>query len=160
MKRKTVLIALLLTTVSSYLPSKEISEDDPRMTFPVRPAPTKLHKMTGIFQEYGVGTNAGGLSIKLPNGKEVDFVTGGGAPMTFNGRQFFCWVPNYVKPDGTVEVNCDDWPKELVLGKTKVVVTYWYQKEYLTITDTDGTVKVYHNHYSVEKVTDQVDLAK
>jgi len=93
--------------------------------FPQEPANAQTHTATGILTEYGVGMDSGGFSIQTSAGKTLNFAVGHN--MMINGQLVQCTAPTY---------NCPNWPSTIVLGTSKVKVTYWD-----TVTDEGEPVK-------------------
>jgi len=84
-----------------------------RHFFPQRPGAVALHREKGTLVSYGVGNDTGEFSIRGWNGRPVEFYVG--YPLKINGRINSCAHPT-----------CRAWPRNVVLGKTPVTVTYWW----------------------------------
>lgn|GEM_PF-5698373 len=126
-------------------------EVNPSIFYPRRPQRISVHKEVGIFEECTYEWREGDLSILLPNGKKDIFLLG--KAFKFPHQQDPCthWI------DATSDKKNS---KEYVEGKTKMVVTYWYQKHCMVTKDEKGATVLDTNNCRVEKVTDQVDVAK
>jgi len=84
-----------------------------------RPKHCIIHHETGVLTSYGLGNRYTVLSIRLANGKEEEFFMH--APNLINGKHWNCILP----PISSVPDEC---PSGLVVGVTRVRVTYWYAK--------------------------------
>ena len=102
--------------------------------FPQEPGNARTRTATGILTEYGVGIGSGAFSIQTATGKTLNFAVG--RNMMINGQLVQCTAPTY---------NCPNWPSTIVLGTSKVKVTYWD-----TVTDAGQPVKA----------SSQIDSAK
>ncbi len=94
-----------------------------RHFFPSRPAATPLHTETGVLADYGVGNDTGGFTVRWGNVSHVFIL---GFPLRLAGTLYRCLpMPTRVHDDGI----CKKWPVNVVLGKSKVRVTYWWQND-------------------------------
>jgi hypothetical protein len=77
---------------------------------------------TGILTDYYVGMKSGQLTIKLSSGRSMSFYPAN--TMTINGGLVHCQAPpaNGQNPPPGI---CPDWPANIVIGTTRVTVTYW-----------------------------------
>jgi hypothetical protein len=90
--------------------------------FPSPPPDVTYFTATGILTDYYVGMKSGQLTIKLSNGHSVSFYRAN--TMTINGAPVHCQAPpanGQTPPPGI----CSDWPANIVIGTTRVTVTYW-----------------------------------
>ena len=81
--------------------------------FPAPPAHAPAHVARGVLLSYGVGSAEGHLALRERDGKIADFYIA--FPMRVNGRDLRCAFPQ----------QCPQWPATLVVGKSRVNVTYW-----------------------------------
>ncbi len=81
------------------------------------------HTQDGVLVNFGNGNRAGGLTIRVANGKSQDYATSIGPDGTkWQHRLISCmWMPD---PKNSSSA-CAEWPKQIVPGKTIVRVTYW-----------------------------------
>jgi hypothetical protein len=82
--------------------------------FPQIPANARTHTVVGVLVDYGVGADAGGFTLKTRSGKTFNFAVG--TKMMMNGVLVQCTAP---------DDNCPNWPRSIVLGLSRVKVTYW-----------------------------------
>jgi len=91
--------------------------------FPVRPKHVTTSEMSGILTEYGIGNGTGEFSIRNSSGKRIDFFLA--YPTYINGRVYACERPP--APNERFDSSqCRAWPKNVVIGSTKVRITYWW----------------------------------
>jgi len=94
--------------------------------FPVRPKSVVLRSATGIIEDYGIGMKSGGVRIQPTIGRRIYFYVSD--KMIINGKRVMCTNPpygTYMQPPF-----CSDWPRNLIIGKTHVTVTYWKSTRY------------------------------
>jgi len=93
--------------------------------FPTRPAHVpKMYVARGTLLDYGAGNDTGGLAIRDDKGRVVPFVLA--FPHTIDGKHYTC--NNAPEPGKARDYrNCPEWPSYVVLRKTRVLVTYWWQ---------------------------------
>ena len=104
--------------------------------FPTRPIHATLKTVVGTLTSLNIGMTTGELIITNSSGSTSLFV---GHPLKINGIvNITCPIP----PVGTNTPNplgCPGgWPKQVVVGRSKVSVTYWtgvYNGEPVKITD-------------------------
>jgi hypothetical protein len=85
--------------------------------FPIRPAGVPVQYFTGVLIDYGVGNGVGSFTLKI--GKKTMVLGVGGA--LINHKNPHCIDPT---PKGRSGL-CDDWPAEIVLGKSVVTARCW-----------------------------------
>ena len=127
MKQPRPMVAFVATVLVLALGA--ISTREARATvsgkfFPRVPAHAKRYGMNGVLLAYGVGNDTGGLALRRNDGSRVQFYLGW--PHTFQGKRVTCKqvrVPA-VSPDYT---ECRESLPGIVLGKSRVHVTYWKQ---------------------------------
>jgi hypothetical protein len=91
--------------------------------FPSRPTGATLHTETGILTTYGIGNDTGGFTVKR-GAISREFAVG--FPLRLAGTLYRCLpIPSRKHDDG----NCKRWPAALVVGKSRVRVTYWWQEQ-------------------------------
>ncbi len=69
--------------------------------------------MAGTIADYGVGAEAGGFDIVTTARKVMNFAAG--SDMLIDGKLVRCIGP----------APCANWPRDVVLGISKVRVEYW-----------------------------------
>lgn len=117
-RRTGQLVALLLLIGSLTLPA------DAQHFFPTRPKHVLLAHTTGVLTGYGIGNGTGGFSIRDISGHRTVFYLA--YPTRIDGRVYNCYVPR--QPGMHFDSNkCKNWPKNLIIGTTKVRITYWWQ---------------------------------
>ena len=77
----------------------------------------KLHAEIGVLRMFGNGNRAGGLEIRTAGGVSQTFSTT--LKTTWNRKRIACWQPP------TAQTPCAEWPKNIIVGRTSVRVTYW-----------------------------------
>ena len=89
--------------------------------FPPRPAGAPLHETRGVLQDWGIGNRSGGISIRTQTGVRWFAVSD---RIYVDGKRVICALPprRGQKPD---KAECESWPAGLVLGTSRVVVSYW-----------------------------------
>lgn len=86
--------------------------------FPTRPA-SGIQTLKGVLVDYGVGGDSGGFDIMTASGS-VNIAVG--ANMKVNGVRLYCTIA----PSSTyTPLSCPDWPSNIIVGQTTVVVHYW-----------------------------------
>jgi len=90
--------------------------------FPEQPGGVDLRKATGVLLDYGIGNSSGAFSIRGADGKVTDFFVG--SSMQIDGKVVSCTIAptRTFTPDPRL---CNDWPSDIKLGSTEVVVSYW-----------------------------------
>jgi hypothetical protein len=86
--------------------------------FPIRPAGVPVQYFSGVLMVYSTGNGAGVFTLRI--GKQTMNFGVGGA-LLINHKDFHCMDPTLKDIDHM----CDDWPKEIVLGKTVVTARCW-----------------------------------
>jgi hypothetical protein len=90
--------------------------------FPLRPAHAALRTYSGVLAAYGHGEALGGFDVRAANGTTKHFFLG--QPLRIDGSPVRCF--SAPRPNDIVSPpNCRDWPADVQLGVTPVVVTYW-----------------------------------
>lgn len=94
--------------------------------FPKRPPNAILHTATGVLVDYGLGNKSGGFRIRQ-DGTQKNLEFSVGDSMRMNRHEVHCAVPPSpgFQPS---KAACAYWPPEIVIGKTRVQVTYWSDK--------------------------------
>ncbi len=91
--------------------------------FPSRPPSVSLHYAIGKLTDYTMGNQSGGLTI-VASGKPQSFIIA--FPNKINGRHYLCAVlPSVIRPHPD-EGLCNQVPSRVVVGKTRVRVTFWH----------------------------------
>ncbi len=94
--------------------------------FPEPPKDAKRLSAEGILNDYGIGNSSGTLYLQdSKSGTEETFYIS--SSIQIDGKPVTCIAP----PKGDFSPSadlCSDWPKSLVLGKTKVRVSYWFHE--------------------------------
>jgi len=85
--------------------------------FPLRPPCVALYQASGVLTQYGVGMKSGGVEIQIGDQRTYFYVS---EVLRINGSRIRCAWPRV----------CSNWPSSLVVGKTKVTVTYWATTRY------------------------------
>jgi hypothetical protein len=88
-----------------------------------RPLDIKTFCDTGILTDWG-GNKWAIASIELKNGKKRNFLRV--APDLIDGKHYFCDVPPSITNPQRDTILCQEWPSNIILGKTKVQVIYWW----------------------------------
>jgi hypothetical protein len=91
--------------------------------FPYRPARARLHTITGVLFDFGLGNASGSVVIKTATSKTELYA---GAGLRLDGRRVACDHPPVAGRKRSIF--CTSWPKGVVLGKTVVTATYWRQR--------------------------------
>jgi hypothetical protein len=94
--------------------------------FPTHPPNAINHIYRGVITHYGVGNGRGDLTIVGRSGREISFAVS--RPYRINGRTISCHQApraNYRPPI----MLCSDWPVNVILGRSKIDVTYWRSTE-------------------------------
>lgn len=81
--------------------------------FPARPAHAPVAIARGVLTSYGAGQAEGHVTIRDAKGVRQDFFLG--YPMRVNGARLVCAFAG----------QCPQWPATLVVGKSRVAVSYW-----------------------------------
>ncbi len=84
--------------------------------FPGRPVHAPVQIARGVLIAYGVGQAEGHVTIRDARGVQEDFFIG--YPMRVNGARMDCAFAE----------RCPQWPATLVVGKSRVAVSYWVQR--------------------------------
>jgi hypothetical protein len=106
--------------------------------FPSRPRHVALLHARGVLTDYGIGNHTGGFSIRDSSGRTTDLYLA--YPTYIDGRVCDCVRPP--KPGESFGADsCKQWPKNIVIGTTKVRVTYWWMffpgtRERVRVSDT------------------------
>ena len=88
--------------------------------FPRRPPHPSLMAIDGFLTVYGVGMHAGVVGVVDAHGiRHLAYV---GYPLRIDGAKVTCTTP---AENGWPAFNCDDWPRDLVVGKTWVRLVVW-----------------------------------
>jgi len=129
----------------------KISKVESTNFFPERPRHVTLHQKVGIITYLGSSLHNAIVTIMLPNGKEEDIFLG--ADIKLSG--------SYATECITIgtDSECEKWPAGYILGKTRVIVTYWYEKYYNFLMLGGGQYKRIDDDYQIVKVTDKIELA-
>ena len=116
--KKTTVVIILFAILFSTHPL--IARDE----FPNRrPKKVRLYCDTGIFIHYG-GNKWLTTEIKLNNGEKRHYFRV--SPDYIDGKYYFCDFPPRVDKPERDSIFCEDWPSDVVLGKTRVRVVYWW----------------------------------
>jgi len=123
MSRNIIATASLLITAVLGVSHEALAADS---FFPSRPTGVQLYTVDGILADYAVGKSSGTLTLITAPGKvHREFYIG--YPMKINGYIIKCVLPPKAgKPANPVY--CKDWPSNLVLGQSKVRITFWKTK--------------------------------
>ena len=108
--------------ISTAIASANLARAQNDAFFPEQPSGADLNKTTGVLLDYGIGNKSGAFSIRSADGKITDFFIG--SSMRINGKIVKCTIAptRTFTPDPQL---CNDWPSDVHLGSTDVVVTYW-----------------------------------
>ncbi len=113
---KRLLAACLVFTL---LPLVALASD----FFPDFPTTAKLETATGVITAYGVGNSSGSLTVEDAAGTHDFYIA---QKITLEGKPIVCQSPP--SPGFTPSKDeCPYWPKDVVLGQTKVRIRYWTQ---------------------------------
>ena len=119
-------IAACILTFATILAIPQVSTAQSQSFFPARPQGESLYAIDGVLVDYAVGRSSGTFVIKTPPlGVHQEFYIG--YPMKINGRIVKCTVPP-IDGQNADNVYCKDWPSNILLGKTRVRVTFWKTK--------------------------------
>jgi len=110
------LLLLSLTTIAAAQSQQHF--------FPTRPPGIGTHSETGVLVAYAMGNDSGGFTITRGS-RKIEFAVG--YPLTLAGTRYpRCLpVPSRTRDDH----ECKKWPRNLLVGKSRVRVTYWWQNE-------------------------------
>jgi len=89
--------------------------------FPTRPPGAAVRVFAGTIEHFGIGTGRGDLTVATTNRRESFAMS---YPYRIDGKEITCHQaprPDYRPPPSL----CVDWPQSIVLGRTKVRVSYW-----------------------------------
>jgi len=88
--------------------------------FPSPPPHVERRSFVGVIERYGIGTSRGELVVARHGARHVFAVA---HPYRIDGREISC----HRAPTNAREPRffCDDWPANVVLGRTVVDVSYW-----------------------------------
>jgi hypothetical protein len=107
--------------------------------FPVRPAHVRLLAVDGVLLSWAIGNGNGGIAIRSRDGRTrlftvTDAIVVDGTPV----RCAYAPKPGEARdPDA-----CSFWPRNLLLGKTNVRVSYWRDSAARTASDRDVVVSL------------------
>lgn len=129
----------------------EEDEDDIEFFLPARPKNVKLNSEVGTLETIEGDVKSIEITLRLPNGR-LDYLIFGKNFFFLEKGAYNCGLKGVLKKcSGETEVR---------LEKPKVKATYWYQKRYGLFKDTDGITRYDYNRYSIQKVTDRIELVK
>lgn len=121
--------------------AKESTSTSVRAFFPARPSRAKLHTISGVLSDFGIGNGLGSLELRKGNSVTVIYT---GAKLRLDGRLVACDHPP--KKGERKSMFCTSWPSNVVVGSTLVSATYWMQTRpdlhtQVKVTDELHTVK-------------------
>ncbi|MBD5654163.1 MAG: hypothetical protein IAI50_03155 [Candidatus Eremiobacteraeota bacterium] len=96
--------------------------DDDRF-FPDRSGAAQRERATGVLTDFGIGNKSGSLTLKTAAGSRTFYVS---EHIMLDGKPIACDHPPApgFRPSA---ISCSSWPKNVVIGRTQVRVTYWTQ---------------------------------
>ena len=91
--------------------------------------PGKRPKHAHIYCDTGILIDRGGnkwitTEVKLKSGEERHYFRVD--PDLIDGKYYDCLVPPYVGQPERDSISCPDWPSNVLVGKTRVRVVYWW----------------------------------
>lgn len=92
--------------------------------YPSRPSAVRVHYMTGRLVDYVLGNHSGGLAIIRQTGERDSFFIA--YPNKINGHHYLCQQLPFVGMNAATEGLCSEKPRNIVVGRTLVHVTYWW----------------------------------
>jgi hypothetical protein len=115
--RFTILVSSMISTTLLGRPASA------QHFFPNRPHDVTTLSDVGVLIDYGIGNGTGEFAIKDAAGRTTDFFIA--YPIRINGRTYNCYRPP--KPGKRFDRSyCKQWPNNVVIGSTKVRITYWW----------------------------------
>lgn len=94
----------------------------PAHFFSARPASATTHVAHGTLLEFAIGNALGTFTIRTASGSIRRFYVG--YPLRVDGGVTQCLHPPRAGFTPSHD-ECPDWPRDLVLGRSRVVVRYW-----------------------------------
>jgi hypothetical protein len=97
--------------------------------YPSKPSHVRIAFELGTLVEYTLGNHSGGLTIRRKDGTFDLFLIA--YPNKINGRHYLCQSLPYVGetgpyPGAAAEPKPASCPKNVIVGKTDVRVSYWW----------------------------------
>jgi hypothetical protein len=90
---------------------------------PSAPPNVTFKTVIGVLVGYGFGMAGGGFAVQQDSTK-TEFYFTGAYPVIIYGTAVYCRMKTVSLP-ATPSPVCPDWPSKLVVGTTRVKVTYW-----------------------------------
>jgi hypothetical protein len=92
----------------------------------MRPTHAVLHGENGVLTSFGIGNDTAGIALRLGNGRTDQLFLA--FPHTFNGKLARCrQVADPSVAPGYTDCK-EQLPASIVVGKTRVRVTYWWTR--------------------------------
>lgn len=101
--------------------------------------------MDGKILEYGEGMSSGALVIRSDDGRTVHYYLSS-LPFKVNGIQIACLLPPTAPTYSRDPTYCPKWPRNLVLGRTRVRVFFWKGQRNGRPTLVAGGLRILQSH--------------